>query len=69
MARIYARETLTLVIQQSMEWLRASDAVDASRSGDLAASLGIDALWKGYGGWLADMDHVARVVLGVEVQA
>lgn len=69
MARIYARETLTTVIQQSMEWLRASDAVHASKSAELATSLGIDALWRSYGGWLADMDHVARVVLEVDAQA
>jgi alkylation response protein AidB-like acyl-CoA dehydrogenase len=69
MARIYARETLTTVIQQSMEWLRASDAVEASKSTELATSLGIDALWRSYGGWLADMDHVARVVLEVDAQA
>ncbi len=69
MARIYARETLTTMIQQSMEWLRASDAVQASKSTELASSLGIDALWQSYGGWLADMDHVARVVLEVDAQA
>lgn len=68
MARIYARESLTNVIQQSMEWLRASDAIDASQSTALASSLGIDALWRCYGGWLADMDRVARVVLEVDAQ-
>ncbi|MCL2824108.1 MAG: acyl-CoA dehydrogenase, partial [Polyangiaceae bacterium] len=66
MARINARDTLTHVIQGSMEWLRASDAVPASMGSSMAASLGIDALWESYGGWLADMDHVARSVLGLE---
>jgi alkylation response protein AidB-like acyl-CoA dehydrogenase len=69
MARIYARESLTNVIQQSMEWLRASDAVDASQGTTLASSLGIDSLWRSYSGWLADMDRVARVVLDVDAQA
>jgi len=67
MSRIYARETLTIVIQQTMEWLRASDAVAASQGSDFAASLGTDILWKSYGGWLADMDHVARAVFGLAV--
>ncbi len=69
MSRIYARETLTIVVQQAMEWLRASDAVEASQSPELAASLGVDALWRSYGGWLNDMDHVARIVLEVEAHA
>ncbi|HQK16138.1 MAG TPA: acyl-CoA dehydrogenase family protein, partial [Polyangiaceae bacterium] len=69
MARIYARETLTAIHQQAMGWLRASDAVSASQSAAIAAQMGIDALYKGYGGWLDDMNHVARVTLGMEASA
>lgn len=68
MARIYARETLTNVIQQSMGWLRSADAVDTDGSAAFASSLGVDALWHSYGGWLADMDRVAHAVLGVEAR-
>jgi alkylation response protein AidB-like acyl-CoA dehydrogenase len=69
MARFYARKTLTAIHQQAMGWLRASDAVSASQSAAIAAQMGIDALYKGYGGWLDDMNHVARVTLGMEASA
>jgi len=65
MARINAREALAAVVQQSMQWLRASDAVAACESGPLAAALGSDVMWNSQGGLLVDMDIVARAVLGV----
>jgi alkylation response protein AidB-like acyl-CoA dehydrogenase len=68
-ARLYSRESLTLVVQEAMSWLRGSDSVDAASASALAQHVGADALWRGYGGMLADMDTVARATVGLEPQA
>lgn len=69
MSRIFACETLALVTQQAMRWLRGSDAIDANVADDWANSLGINKLWTSYGGLLADMDCVAQAVLDLDDSA
>jgi len=68
MARIYAREVLGAVVQESMKWLRGADAVDAAGASETARVMGADAMWRGYGSLLADMDRVAKATLGLELK-
>jgi alkylation response protein AidB-like acyl-CoA dehydrogenase len=68
MARIYARECLSQIVQEGVSWVRGSDAVDAASAPALAQSMGADDLWRGYGGLLADMDRVALTTVGLEPQ-
>lgn len=67
MSRIYARECLSLVVNETIGWLRAAEPFDSNPPADLARSLGADELWRAQGGLLADMDTVARATIGLEL--
>jgi hypothetical protein len=68
MARLYAAETAGFVLDQAMRLLRGTDAVNAAGGAELARSLGMEEVWKGYGSTLADMDVVAQSLTGLELR-
>lgn len=67
MARINARDTLGFVVDEGMKLLRGCDAVDPTAVAEVARSLGVEEVWKGYGSQIADMDLVARSLTGLEL--
>ncbi len=65
MSRIYARDCLSKVIQESVCWIIGAEKSPVAAA-ELAQSLGANEMWAGYGSEISDMDIVAKATMQLE---